>query len=57
MVEMAKKHLEQKRGYEVLAAVLSPTPDATLRRKFWGKDGFLSGQGAATSTHPRLVPH
>lgn len=44
MVEMAKKHLEQKRGYEVLAAVLSPTPDATLRRKFWGKDGFLSGQ-------------
>jgi hypothetical protein len=55
MVEMAKKHLEQKRGYEVLAAVLSPTPDATLRRKFWGKDGFLSGQGAASPTrHARV---
>jgi hypothetical protein len=45
MMEVAKKHLEQKRGYQVLAAVVSPTPDGMLRKKFWGKDGFLSDRG------------
>jgi hypothetical protein len=50
MIEMAKRHLEQKRGYEVLSAVLSPTADAMLKKKFWDKDGFLSQKGNAVMT-------
>jgi hypothetical protein len=50
MIEVAKKHLEQKRGYQVLAAVVSPTPDGMLLKKFWGKDGFLSDRGEAAIT-------
>lgn len=45
MLDTAKRHLEQKRGYQVLAAVLSPTSDVQLRKKFWEKDGFLSNKG------------
>jgi hypothetical protein len=34
----------------VLSAVLSPTADAMLKKKFWDKDGFLSQKGNAVMT-------
>ncbi len=34
MLELAKQHLEDKRGYQVIAGVFCPTPDTILRKKF-----------------------